>query len=45
MLISSPSTLACSETIDTDHVELDACVCCSHYVRDIFSYLKEAEVW
>ena len=43
MLISSPSVLACSETIDTDHVEHD--VCCSDYARDIFSYLKEAEVW
>jgi cyclin A len=44
MLVSSPSGLACSETIDTDLVEDDACACCGDYARDIFSYLKEAEV-
>lgn len=44
MLVSSPSILACSETINIDHVEDDAHACCAEYVRDIFTYLKEAEV-
>ena len=44
MLVSSPSVLACSEAIDSDSVEVDACACCGDYARDIFSYLKEAEV-
>ena len=44
MLVSSPSVLACSETIDSDLVENEACACCGDYAKDIFSYLKEAEV-
>ena len=48
MLLSSPdplnSSLMCTEIIDIDLLEDDNCAICGEYTRDIFSYLKEAEV-
>ena len=44
MLLSSPPTLTCSETIDIEDIEEDGYACCAEYCRDIFTYLKEAEV-
>ena len=48
MLLSSPdplnSSLMCTEIIDIDLLEDDNCAIFGEYARDIFSYLKEAEV-
>lgn len=42
MLVSSPSDLVCSETID--NTEDDPVAYCEQYTRDVFSYLRETEV-
>lgn len=48
MLLSPPdplnSSLMCTEIIDIDLLEDDNCAICGEYARDIFSYLREAEV-
>ena len=42
MLLSSPSLLTCCETIN--QAGEDSQTCCSDYSRDVFAYLREAEV-
>ena len=43
-MMLSPSSLTCPETIDVDQVEDDPQACCADYTKDIFTYLREAEV-
>ena len=45
MLLSTPeSSLMCTEVVDIDQVEEDDNGCCGDYAKEIFSYLREAEV-
>lgn len=49
MLLSSPgpldnTSLMCTEVIDIDLLEDNNCAVCGEYARDIFAYLREAEV-
>ena len=48
MMLSSPdarnTSLMCTEVIDIDLLENNNCAVCGDYAKDIFTYLREAEV-
>ncbi len=48
MHLSSPdhlnTSLMCTEVVDIDQLEETSCTGCGEYARDIFAYLREAEV-